>query len=426
MYIKQLTNNEFKEFTQKFKPSSIYQTAAYAFTMNEQNSSTIFLGLVDNNVIKAASLILIQKVNGFKYAYAPRGFLIDYNDFVLVEIFTNEIKKFLGKHDIVAVKINPIIIRGIYDENYQIISKNLYYDSIFNNLKRVGYHHLGYNNFFEALKPRFEAIIDLNKTVEELFTNIDKSFRTKIRNAEATGIKVYHGNENDLQYLYLQTKKKYPRDLNYFKDLYAFFHKDNMIDFYYSKLDTTEYLKITQRLYEEYETKSNKISDDLLNNIGKYNEKLLNEKIRIDKTFQKYKKQLEEAMFFLQKHPDGIVLSSALVIRFCGEVHIVMDGYDPSYKKFNAKHLLLWKLIGTYSTLGYKSLNLGGIINTKNKGKYKEITERYKGLNEFKLKFGAKATEYIGDLELITNNALYFMYSSSKDWNGLFKRGKAS
>ena len=424
MYIKQLTNNEFKNFASSFKPSSIYQTTYYAFTMNEQDFYTVFLGLIDNDEIKAASLILIQKTNGFKYAYAPRGFLIDYNDSALLEIFTKEIKQYLGKRDVVAVKINPMIIRYIYDNNYKVINQNIYYDSIFNHLGKLGYYHLGYNNFFEALKPRFEAVIDLTKPFEELFMNIDKGFRTKIRSADSDGIKIYRGDESNLEYLYLHTKNKYPRDLKYFKDLYAFFHKDNLIDFYYSKLDTTAYLKKVQKLYEECELEVNSLSDLLLNNPGKNKQKLIDKKISLDKSFQAIRKQLEEAISLLREYPEGIVLSSALVIRWQGEVYLVMDGYNPSFKKFNAKHLLLWKLIGTYSNLGYKSFNLGGIIDNRNPEKYKELNDRYKGLNEFKLRFGAKAIEYVGDLELITNNALYFMYNNSTQLSNIFKWGK--
>lgn len=424
MYIKQLTNNEFKNFTASFKPSSIYQTTYYAFTMNEQDFYTVFLGLVDNDEIKAASLILIQKTNGFKYAYAPRGFLIDYNDTALLEIFTREIKKYLGKNDVVAIKINPMIIRYVYNSNYAVINQNIYYDSIFNHLGKLGYHHLGYNNFFEALKPRFEAIIDLTKPSEELFMDIDKSFRTKIRSADSDGIKIYHGDESNLDYLYLHTKNKYPRDLKYFKDLYAFFHKDNLIDFYYSKLDTAAYLKKVQKLYEECELEVNTLSELLLNNPGKNKQKLIDKKISLDKSFQAIKKQLEEAISLLRQYPEGIVLSSALVIRWQGEVYLIMDGYDPAFKKFNAKHLLLWKLIGTYSNLGYKTFNLGGIIDNRNPDKYKELNDRYKGLNEFKLRFGAKAIEYVGDLELITNNTLYFMYNNSTQLSNIFKWGK--
>ena len=93
MTIKQLNNEEFKNFSQNFEPSSMFQTTYYAFTMNEQDGDALFVGLMDGNVLKAASLIIVQKINGFKYAFAPRGFLIDYNNFSLVETFTKLLKK---------------------------------------------------------------------------------------------------------------------------------------------------------------------------------------------------------------------------------------------------------------------------------------------------------------------------------------------
>jgi lipid II:glycine glycyltransferase (peptidoglycan interpeptide bridge formation enzyme) len=213
----------FLEFSKSFKPSSIYQTIYYAFAMNEQNYSSIFLGLMDGNEIKAASLILVYKINGFKYAIAPRGFLINYNDFHLISEFTKLVKKYLGKNDIVAVKINPMIIRKMYNSDGHEISYNSSYDELFNSLTKLGYFHMGYNNYFEALKPRFEAIIDLNLNYLQLFGNINRSCRNKIRKAVRDGIKVYHGEEKDLEYLYTFTKKKYPRSLQYYKDLYKFF-----------------------------------------------------------------------------------------------------------------------------------------------------------------------------------------------------------
>jgi len=183
MKLKQLTNEEFKNFSKQFEQSSIYQTTEYAFTMNEENFDSFFLGLVDNGVIKGASLILVRKINGFKYAFAPRGFLINYNDFSLVETFTKQVKRFLGKRDIVAIKISPLLIKNVYNSEYKLIETNSNYDNIFACLKKLGFYHLGYNNYFEALKPRFEAIVNIDLPYTKIFANIKKNFRTKIRKA---------------------------------------------------------------------------------------------------------------------------------------------------------------------------------------------------------------------------------------------------
>ena len=385
--------------------------------MEKNGYSALYIGLVDNNIIKAASLVLVYKINGFKYGLAPRGFLLDYTDKELLTFFTKSIKKFLGKKDIVAIKINPIIIRKTYDNKGRTIYNNNDYNTIFQNITKLGYYHLGYNNYFEALKPRFEAFINLDLNFIQLFGNMDKSTRNKIRKASRDGIKVYHGDINDLEYLYSQTKHKYPRNLKYFSDLYEAFDKDNLIDFYYSKLDTTEYLKHNQEMYTKYMTESNEISKQIIKNSSN-SDKLIARKLIVDKNVVKYKNKLAGATEYLKNYPNGIVISSALVAKWNDEVYVIMDGYDNNFKKFGAKQLLIWKLIGRYARLGYKRLNLGGVSNIN------EPNNKYKGLNDFKMNFHSNVIEYIGDFELVTNSPLYFMYKNSFGITGMFSGKK--
>lgn len=417
MHIKELTNDEFKRFSDKFNMKSIYQTVEYALIMQAQKFDSLLLGLVDDsNQIVAASLILIEHLSKFKYAYAPRGFLIDYNNYNLLSTFTKEIKTYLGKKSVMAIKISPLIIRNIYDKKNNILTKNSYFGNVFNNLQKLGYTHLGYNHYFEALKPRHEAIIDLNIPYYMLFKNIRKQFRTKIRTAEQKGVKIYKGNYDNLEYLYLQTKKKYPRDLQYFKDCYNYFSKSGKVEFFYSKLDTAAHLKNVQLRYHEYEKKALDFSNMVTNNEFTNNHRLLSEKIKIDQQFEAYKKILVKATKYLREYPDGIITSSCLVIKNNDEVFILIDGYDPKYKNLNSKHLLIWKLIERYSKMGFKKFNLNGITSLNMKD------NPYHGLNEFKLGFNALSYEYIGDLELITNNTLYFMYQNTAPLRNILKR----
>lgn len=406
MIFRELTSQEFEKFTKSYNLSSIYQSVEYGRAMNKQNNDVMFVGLVDedNNVI-AASLIIIEKVGHFKKAIAPRGFLIDYCNQNLVEKFTNGIKKFLSKKNIIAIKINPLIIRNTYDIKYGVINKNNYYDNIYEHLKSLGYYHLGYNEKFEAIKPRYEAILDLDKPYYILFKNFTKQFRTKIRNAENNGIKIYKGSKEQLEYLYLHTQRKYPRDLEYFKTLYEEFAKTNNVEFFYSKLDTDIYLKRIQQKYIKQEEICADINNEVINNVGN-NNKIISQKMTQDKLLEQYKKDLVFATKLLRDNPEGIILASSLFIRNNDEIYLIMDGYNLKYKRFNAKHLLLWKLCERYSKSGFKKLNFGGIASITN------TPEEYKGLNEFKLSFNAQAIEYLGDLELITNNTLYFMYQN--------------
>ena len=417
MYIKELTNEEFNNFSNKFNIKSIYQTVEYALIMQDQKFTSFFVGLIDDsNQIVAASLILIEQLSKFKYAYAPRGFLIDYNNFNLLSIFTKEIKAFLNKKNVMAIKISPLIIKNIYDKKNNVLTKNSYFGNIFTNLQKLGYAHLGYNNYFEALKPRYEAIINLDMPYYMLFRNIRKQFRTKIRTAEKKGVKIYKGDINNLEYLYLQTKKKYPRDLQYFKDCYNYFNRTGKVEFFYSKLDTSAHLKFVQNEYHQWEKKALDYSNMVTNSEVTINHRLLSEKMEVDQNFENYKKILVKATRYLRNYPDGIVTASCLVIKNNDEIFILMDGYDPKYKSLNSKHLLIWKLIERYSKMGFKKFNLNGMtsLNVEN--------NPYNGLNEFKLGFNALSYEYIGDLELITNNALYFMYQNTAPLRNILKR----
>lgn len=411
MYIKELTNSEFKEFIKSYNMKSIYQTPEYGFIMNKENFDSLFLGLIDNDNIIGATLILIENKEKFKYAYAPRGFLIDYNNYELLKEFTTEIKKYLNKLGVIAIKLCPLITKNIYDSKHKLTDTNVYYDSIFDNLKKLGYNHLGYNDFFEGLKPRYEAILDLNLPYYILFKNIKKEFRTKIRGAENLGIKIYKGNSNNLEYLYLQTKNKYPRELEYFKNCYKYFNKEKNIDFYYAKLDTVKFLRIASKKLSEQEDLCSNLNRQLVNNPN-----VLSEKMKNDILLNKYKTNLIYATKLVDKYPDGLITASALIVKNDDEVFMLMDGYNTSFKRLNSKHLLLWKLIEKYSNEGYKKFNLGGLTNPNIEN------NPYQGLNEFKASFNSKIIEYIGDLELVTNKSLYFMYKNKVSIKNILKK----
>ncbi len=408
MKIRELTNEQFEDFLKTSKISSMYQSVEYALTMNNQNYKAMYLGLEDEGTIKAASLILIEKLNHFKYALAPRGFLIDYTNYELLSTFTNLLKKFLGKKHIMAIKINPIIIKSKYNPKMKNITNDEKYEEIFKNLTNLGYFHLGYNNFFEGLKPRFESIININKNINELFQSVNKNFKTKIKKANFEGIKIYKGSDEDLEYLYNQAKEKYPRNLIFYQDIYHYFQKNNKVDLYYAKIDTKIYLQSVQVMYQKQVEKCNLANSLVFKNRGRNNNKAINKKLYEENILNTIKNELVYATNLLRDKPEGIILASAIIIKHQKCAYLFMDGYNSDYKKFSAKHLLMWKLIEKYSLEKYRKFNLGGIANFS----LKEKENPFKGLNEFRLSFGSTGYEYAGDFELKTNKFLYFLYQT--------------
>ena len=418
MYIRELSIEEFDNFTNSYPIKSIYQTSEYGTLMKNQGYNDIYIGLIKDEKIIGASLILIKKISKFKYAYAPKGYLIDYNDSELVENFTKLIIKYFSKMKIVAIKISPIVLKNIYDFQKQKSIHNQNYEEMYKNLRCNDYYHLGYNNFFEALKPRFEAIIDLNQSLDSLFRNITKKFRTKIRSAIINGVTVEKGNIDTLDYLYNYTKHKYMRNLDYFKDCHDIFDKKDMIDIYCTKLDAKKYLEVIQKKLEFYEYQTIKLNKKMLSTLIKNKQKIINKKLNNDKYVEMYKNKLISATNILRNNPDKIITSVAIIIKQDKEATILMDGYDIEYKSINSKHLLIWKLIETYKNQGYEKLNLGGMSN------FVVDSKKYTGLNQFKLSFGCKMYEYAGDFEIITHKINYNLYRNYLPLKDIIKRKK--
>lgn len=401
MLIREINKEELNNYLSKI-PHSLYQTEEYAKTMEKQNFNIKILGLEENGNIIGSTILLITKKMGFTYAFAPRGFVIDYNNNLLLNNFTNEIKKYCKKNGIVAIKLNPRIIKEINGN----INNN--YKDICSNLNKLKYIHLGYNDFFESFKPRFEAIIEI-KNKNEMFKNIKKEYRTKIRSAIDNGVEIHKGTYEDLKYLYLQTEKKYPRDLLYFQYLYYYFNQNKKIDLFYAKLDCEKLLNKFRNLY----IKQEKICNEINNQMEiEHSNKLTAIKIEADNLLGKYHDQLTTASKMIQRYPKGIIIASALFIKEDNEVYMIMDGFDKNYKRYNAKHLLIWEALNYYKN--YKYLNLGGITSLKE--------DKYKGLNNFKMNFGSTAYEYIGDLELICIPSKYFLLKNAIPYQNIIKK----
>lgn len=419
MYLKELSNEEFNAFATHFIQGSMYQTPEYASLMNTQGYDSVLLGLIDDaNKIVAASLVLIHKKFGFKYAYAPRGFLIDYTNQTLLEAFTLAIKKYLGKKDIIAIKICPMIVKNLYDSKYTLIGINKNFTMLFENLKKLGYYHLGYNHFFEALKPRHEAILDLSKKDYELFKNFSRGLKNKIRSSMHKGIKIYKGSTKELEELYLQNRNVYNKELTYFDSIYKYFGKNNTVDFFYAKLDTNYYLMHIKQLYENQEAFNTSLNNIILSQNVQKKEAYITKKIQADKKLENYKKQMVRATNLLREYPNGVIIATALIIKYRDTVYLYTDSYDKILKEFCGKHLLLWSLIQKYAKEGIHYFNLGGVTSLTLKD------NPYQGLNDFKAAFGSTFYEYIGDFELITNQALYFMYKNTAPIRSIFKGKK--
>lgn len=409
MKIVKLSPEQFDNFSNSHPLHTYYQTSSYGNLMSTDGFEPHYYGFInDQNILIGASLILIQKLFlGYKYAYAPRGFLIDYDNKDLIIDVTNKMKKFLAKNNIIFLKIDPPVVNNKRDKNGNIL-KSPYTNDLIPFLTKIGYQYFGDNKFFGTLKPRWNAILKVTGSSETLFEHFDPSVKNKIRKAQSRGVEILQGNHGDIETFYKFVAKKHYRKLNYYKKFAESFG-DNF-ELYFAKLNTEKYLNNIKQIYEQELQKNEEINHEIqeagLNN--KISNKLTNSKITSDKVLAVYKKELETASSLFSKNPQGIIISSCAVIIEKHGVVLIIEGQNQAYKLYYPTFLTKWAIIEKYAKLGAVYFDLNAITG------YFDNNNKFNGLNEMKLGFGAEVTEYVGEFDLVINKTIYNIHKKAK------------
>lgn len=410
MPLVELSRKEFDDFAIKHKYRSFYQTSQYGTLMSKHGYKPLYIGFNEGCETKAAALILIkEKIAGIKYGYSPRGYLIDFNNYTLVEDFTYELKNYLDKKGLIYLTIDPHITHLERDKSGKPIETNQRGVNISESLKRIGYEHSGFNLYFENSKPRWNMVLKTNDSPIKVFNDFEKATRTKIRNSLRKGVEIYKGNKDDLRMFYQMINKKYYRKYDYFLDMYDIFKNFDMFDIYFARINTETFLKNTKLLYEHEIQKNAKYSENLskYSSNPKQKAKLLNRKMESDKLLNSYKNDI---IFGTKLYRDQkyIIIASNAIIKYGEEIFFLIDGINYRFKNFNANHLLKWKIIEEYRNKGYTKFHLNGITGDFTK------KNKYNGLFIFKKGFNAVVTEYIGEYTLVINKAKYKFLKSFK------------
>ena len=409
MKLVKLSAEQFDKYASTHKYRNYYQTSMYANVMVKFGYHAQFLGIAsDENKLLGATLIIYKDVfMGNKVAYAPHGILFDYEDLNNTQELVKTIKRTLSKQGIMFLRMDPYIPLTIRDNEGNTMNFNNKGNDIIKNLTRSGFKYKGETLYFETEKPRWEALVLLQKDIREIFDKIDKRTRNKLRRATNSGIEVIKSKDIDNLYKFVSKKEKKP--LSYFKTICNNFG-DN-IDIYYAKLNTEKFLINSRRNYEKEvefnETLSQKIQDMSLD--PKDRETYLNKKMESDKLITTYKNHLLKATDLLKNNPDGIIIGGTMVIKYDNAAYLFTEGIDEEYGSLSASTLLKWQLIEDFNNQGFKYVNLSGVV-----GDFENQNE-YSGLNESKLGFNSIVTEYVGEFDIVLNNIIYSLYQKTNN-----------
>ena len=407
MKIVSLTKEEFDSFSYQHKYSTYYQTSAYAETSRYEGLNTFYVGFLENDELVGVTLFLYKTFYlYYKYAYAPRGFLIDYTDYDLVKNVTNGLINLLKKQHYAFIKIDPPIICSEKDNCGNIIYFSNTINQIMEILKKNNYIHRGFNKYFEMYKPRLNAFVNLRQDIKKMYSKFSKEIKNKIVNSVDLGLEISLDTTGNIDELYkFIGKKNTKRRKRYYQGLYNNFSQNNAIDIFFININIDKMLTTSKLKYDEEAMKNDELAtyvrDMSINE--KQKQQVINQKIASDKKLNELKNQLIYATNLSKQYKSYLTIGSAFTIKHNNGVILVIDGYLEEYLKYNPRYVLMWELIKKYKEEGFIYLNLNGVVGDFNKNNL----GIYETLNDAKLGFNSTVMEYIGEFDLVINDYAY-------------------
>ena len=407
--LEELTKEEFNEYASKHPLNIFFQSSYWGELKSITGWKHFMVGIKNDGKIEAATLILGKKIpifNRYIY-YAPRGFLIDYNNTELLKKFTLEVKKYLKKKKGIFIKINPYLIYQERDINGDIVENGIDNKNVVEELKKLGFIHTGFTiNYGKDLEPRWISVLDLEgKTEEGLLKDMRSTTRWGINNSYKHGLKLVEIDKsriNEFKKLMEHTGERrgfIDRSEAYYEKMYDAFSKDDKIKIMLVELDIDEYLY----------NLNNQKQQNLLKQVEAKNKPDSAKAKRVLKELQSQFESLEKRISNLEKlqkeKGNKIVVAGGLFMTFGTQVVSLFGASYREYMKFNGQFFLNFKMIKYALNNGYKKYNFYGIT-----GEFNEDSEMF-GLFDFKRGFNAHVEELIGEFTLITNKFFYKVYN---------------
>ena len=396
MQIIELNELQFMNYSNIHSKKNYKQSIEYANLEEKNGYNKLFLGLIDDNQnVIGATLLLEKKLTGkYKYGFCPNGFLIDFFNSSLINIFTVELKKYLKQYNFIYIKLNPQIEYQVFSSSFILVENN---SNVINELKKLGYQFINNTSKYHIVLNSS----DINKT----YSNFKRSLRRNIKNSLEQGVTV-HRCDYEKKDIFLNLVK----DKTYFQNIIDLFQSSqNKAEIYYAKMNPEVYVNNYRYLLKKETNNNDVINRKLQNRSIKKTNKLLNKKMISDKLIIKYNNEIIRGTDIYSKYPQGVIISACLIINNKREINFIGEGFNEEFSNYKSMPILKWEIIKKYINLGYSKFDLGEID--------KSINNNY-STNQG---FNGSIIECSNDFDLVINEMLYKLNNSI---NAITKGGK--
>ena len=384
--LRSISKTEYDNYIKKQKDTHfMYSTAWGEFEKVTTFTSPHYLGLVDeeNNIIAATLLLEEYLPLNCSNLYAPRGFVIDYNNKSILKTFISKLKDFARTKKATSIRINPPLVVE---------------DNIIQTLKDLNFKR---NANVKLLEYTYR--LDLSKTQKEIEKNYSENVKEILARTEKYDVELLPASIKELEEFFTLNENN---NRDYYETLYDIFSNNdrNKIRLLLGKLHITKTIKILEK---ELVRTNNQIAIIPIDNLDQTSKARLTtlrkqkENITSDlKTFKEYKLE----------YGNSLTISAALMMEHNNKVWTISETNHKVLEEINLASRIYNEYIKYYKN---NSFNLFNQLSP---------LESNQSFNELKKEFGGEFTEYIGDYVLITNPITYFIQNKILPFFNKFKK----
>ena len=355
---------------------------------------------------RGAATLLFKKVPKLNatLCYISRGFVCDYHDHALVEAMLKEAVVIAKEENAYAIKIDPDIPVSEYEDALE-------------NLKVLGFRHRGFQDGMskDAIQPRQTMVAHIDKDDAALLQSFERNNRTKVRNALKKGTEVFKAAREDLPVfvgLMKETGERdgfLTRDITYFESMYDHLNPNGHMELFLVRLNPSkvessvksDLAKLDKETVKAEKKKEGSKKDNHLKDLANRREKL--------------KGQLKEAEELKREHPDGIILSGALLALSGHKAYYLYGASSNDYRDYLPNHHMQFAMMQYARDQGAKTYDFGGVSVMPEEG------SPHFGLWQFKKVWGTEVSEKIGEFDFVLKRPLYM---AAEVGVPIFQKGK--
>lgn len=411
----ELTESEFVAFASKHPYGSFMQSPQAYHIKEKGHWRGVYLGVKKDKVVIAATLLVSMPVmKKYRYFYAQRGFLLDYNDLELLNYFLGNIKKYCKTKKGLYCRIDPYVPLIERDIDGKIVEGGFDHHSLVETMKELGCLYCGETiGFRDDQQVRWMFVLDLQaKTEESLLKEMDQQTRWSINKTKKMGIQVRYLSKAELPLFkemmdHTSERRGFvDRDLEFYERQMDCYGEDH-VKVAYATLNLTQY-EANMRNELAVQLKEKEEVTQLL--LEQPNSKKFNKKARvIDEAIEIANKRVNEAISLRNEKGEELALATAFFITLDKRevIYLASGAYD-EYMKFNGPYAIQWDMIRYALNSGFARYNFYGTS-----GDFQPKAVDY-GVYEFKKGFGGTVIELVGDFILPIDSMMFHIYNKLK------------